>query len=141
MDPAQASQAPKIRLRAPRLTRDQRLQVLTLSQFGHKQKDIAQRLGITIDQVKKVVSSGLVSPRKSSGRPFKLSSAQVDELEEFVRSSREKRQMSYLELATNFPQWSVGEDAIRNALRRRGYERQIAQNKPRGTLVKTNGKG
>ena len=38
--------------------------------------------------------------------------------------------MTFLELAMNFPEWNVGEDTIRNALKRRGYSRRMARNKP-----------
>ena len=38
--------------------------------------------------------------------------------------------MPYLELALNFPQWNVGEIAVRNALEGRGYSRCIARRKP-----------
>ena len=37
--------------------------------------------------------------------------------------------MSYLELAMNFPEWNFGQDAIRNALKRRGYSRHISWSK------------
>ena len=73
---------------------------------------------------------GCVDPGKRTGRSSKISPEQGDELEKFVCSSRETRRMSYLELAMNFPQWNVGVDAVRNALKRRGYSRRIARNKP-----------
>ena len=38
--------------------------------------------------------------------------------------------MSYLEIAMNIPQWSVGVDAVRNTLKRRGYSLRNARNKP-----------
>lgn len=38
--------------------------------------------------------------------------------------------MTYLQLAMSFPEWNVGEDAVRNALKRRGYSRRIARSKP-----------
>ena len=78
----------------------------------------------------KTIQSRRVSPRLSSGRPPILSPAQVDELEAFVCSLPETRQMSYLELSKNFPEWNVGEPAIGNALHRRRYSRHIARQKP-----------
>ena len=74
---------------------------------------------------------GCVDPGKRIGRNSKISTEQGDELEKFVCSSRETRRMSYLELAMNFPQWNVRVDAVRNVLKRRGYSRRIARNKPR----------
>ena len=53
-----------------------------------------------------------------------------DESEIFICSSKETRQMTYLELAVNFPRWNVDEDAIRNALKRKGYSRFIARIEP-----------
>ena len=38
--------------------------------------------------------------------------------------------MPYLELALNFPQWNVGEIAVRNAIEGRGFSRYIARKKP-----------
>ena len=70
---------------------------------GHAYRDIAERLGMTINQVGKTIQSRRVSPRLSSGRPPILSPAKIDELEAFVCSLPETRQMSYLELSKNFP--------------------------------------
>lgn len=85
---------------------------------------------ITIHQVSYNIRSGCVDPGKRTGRNSKISPEQGDELEKFVCSSRETRQMNSLELAMNFPQWNVGVDAVWNALKRRGYSRRIARNKP-----------
>ena len=38
--------------------------------------------------------------------------------------------MTFLELAMNFSECNVGEDTIRNALKRRGYSGRITRNKP-----------
>ncbi|KAI0993050.1 hypothetical protein K3495_g15134 [Podosphaera aphanis] len=38
--------------------------------------------------------------------------------------------MSFLELALHFRQWGIGEFAIRNALRKRGYERRLIRRCP-----------
>ena len=80
--------------------------------------------------MKYTIQSGRTSPRKSTGRPPKLLTEQVDELEAYVRSSSNTRQMSYLELAMKFPQWNVGEEAVKNSLQQRGYGRYVARNKP-----------
>ena len=85
---------------------------------------------MTIIQVGKTIQSRGAPPRSFSERPPSLSPAQVDELEAFVCSLPETRQMSYLELSMNFPEWNMGQDAIGNALRRRGYSRHIARQKP-----------
>ncbi|KAI6248672.1 hypothetical protein HI914_02268 [Erysiphe necator] len=121
--------------RSSKLTRDQRLQILTLFRAGHSKKEISIILGVTIHQVKNTLRSGRVSPGKITGRKPTLGPEQVDELERFVQTSQETRQMSYLELAMNFPQWNVGQDAIRNALKRRGYCRRVM--KPGSMMVET----
>ena len=69
-------------------------------------------------------------PRKSTGRPAVLSSAQFDELEQFVCSSRKTRRMTYLEVASNFPEWNIGERTVRNALKQRGYARRLPRRGP-----------
>ena len=63
--------------------------------------------------MKYTIQSGRTSPRKSTDRPPKLLTEQVDELEAYVRSSSNTRQMSYLELAMKFPQWNVKEEAVK----------------------------
>lgn len=106
------------------------MKVLTLSKAGYGRKHISKELGITPDQVRYTIEKGYISPKKNKGRNPKLNLTQVDELEEFVCSSRENRQMSYLEVATNFPDWNVGEMAVKNALEKRGYSRCLVRTKP-----------
>ncbi|KAI0993242.1 hypothetical protein K3495_g14942 [Podosphaera aphanis] len=119
---------PPVSRRAPYLTRDQRLQILTLHRAGLSNREIADQLEVTILQVRNTVRSGRACPQPRTERSQLLSSAQVDELEAFVCSSRETRQISLLELALHSRRWSAGEHAIRNALRKRGHERRIPRN-------------
>ncbi|POS82859.1 hypothetical protein EPUL_006124, partial [Erysiphe pulchra] len=114
--------------RSCNLSRDQRLEVLKLHDAGHGPIYISKELGITRRQVKYTIYRGHVSPQKSKGRPPKLTSEQVDELEAFVVASSTNRRMSYLELAMQFSKWNVGEGAIKGALARRGYIRYRARN-------------
>ncbi|KAI0996180.1 hypothetical protein K3495_g11999 [Podosphaera aphanis] len=122
--------SPTVRRRAPFLSRDQRIQILAPYRAGISNREIADQFRVTITQVQGAVRSGRVSPQHRSRRPSSLSSAYVEKLEAFVCSCRETRQMSFLELALHFRQWGVGEFAIRNALRKRGYERRLPRRCP-----------
>ncbi|KAF1965969.1 hypothetical protein BU23DRAFT_335879 [Bimuria novae-zelandiae CBS 107.79] len=94
------------------LTRDQRLQIRTLRLAGHTYPFIANLLKVSERQVACAITSARVTPKKRTGRPPSLTNEQVDQLEEFVKSSREGRQV------------------IRNALRSRRYTRRVALAKP-----------
>ncbi|KAI1001156.1 hypothetical protein K3495_g7043 [Podosphaera aphanis] len=94
--------SPTVRRRAPFLSRDQRIQILALQRAGISNREIADQIGVTITQDQGAVRFGRVSPQPRTGRPPSLSSAQVDEMETFVCSCREIRQMSFLELALHF---------------------------------------
>ncbi|KAI1001792.1 hypothetical protein K3495_g6410 [Podosphaera aphanis] len=121
--------SPPVRRRASFLSRDQRIQILAPHRAGISNREIADQFRVTT-QVHGAVRSGRVSPQPRSGRPPSLSSAYVEKLEAFVCSCRETRQMSFLELALHFRLWGVGEFVIRNALRKRGYERRLPRRCP-----------
>ncbi|OAG04261.1 uncharacterized protein CC84DRAFT_1219462 [Paraphaeosphaeria sporulosa] len=113
------------------LSRDERLQAQTLHLAGHTQTFIANLLGFSRRQVAYAIASNRVTPKKRSGRPRKLTDAQVDELEAYIKSSRTARQMSYQALTEGpFAEWEVTQYAIRTALRSRGYTRRVTHAKP-----------
>lgn len=115
----------------PDLTRDERLQVKTLRAAGFTLREIESLLKITPNQAQYAAfHAHPVTPRKKTGRPPLLTKEQADELEAFVCSSRQARQMSYLALSLVFKHWGVSEYAIRYALYKRGYRRYVARQKP-----------
>ncbi|KAI0993464.1 hypothetical protein K3495_g14720 [Podosphaera aphanis] len=66
------------------LTRDQCLQVKTLSRAGFPHKNIAEQLGITTQHVSYTLKKTRLTPHKPKGRKPTLSSGQVDEVEDFI---------------------------------------------------------
>ncbi|KAF2176441.1 hypothetical protein K469DRAFT_760358, partial [Zopfia rhizophila CBS 207.26] len=113
------------------LTRDERLQVQTLHLAGHSIQSIAALLNFTQRQVQYAAASQRVTPKKRSGRPQTLTSAQIDEIEVFVCSSRTGRLLSYTQLARgrHRKQWVTrrpGEELVDTCVlekirRRRGW--------------------
>ena len=113
------------------LTRDECIQARALRRAGHTYVFIANQLNCTARQATYAVTRDQITPKKREGRPPRLSDAQVDELEAYVRSSRSSRQLSYIQLAEGpFSHWGVGQYTIRSALRRRGYYHRVAHAKP-----------
>ena len=112
---------------------------MTLAESGKIRQEISQQLRLDPRQVSKAIKREHTTPPKPSGRTPNLSSDQVDELEKFVCSCRESRQMTYLELAMGpFKEWGVSEQVIRNNLIKRGYSRHRAVSKPRLTEATRN---
>ncbi|KAI0997725.1 hypothetical protein K3495_g10466 [Podosphaera aphanis] len=121
--------------RASYLSRDQRLEILVLYRTGFTYKQIVTQLRVTYSQVKNTVQSGRASPKLWTGRPPKLSPNQIDQLEEFICSFREARQCSYLELSVHFSSWAAGENAIRSAVKGRGYSRCLPRRSAKVSAV------
>ncbi|KAI1001000.1 hypothetical protein K3495_g7198 [Podosphaera aphanis] len=103
----------------------------TLSRAGFPHKNIVEQLGITTRQVSYTLKKTRLTPHKPKGRKPTRSSGHVDEVGDFIYSSPENRQMSYFEVAHSvFPHLGVGEDVIRNEMKKRGFSRWIALPKP-----------
>ena len=103
---------------------------MTLHRAGHKRNEISSMLSLSYRQVSYIVNKGTLAPVPMPKRKRKLTQAQVDELEAFVRLSRENRQMSYLELVYEFRFRKAGVYAITSALKDRGYYRHLSLEKP-----------
>ena len=122
------------------LTRDQRIQIITLREAGFKYEQIRAYflkkdppIDISFRQIQYAINQGRPTPQKKGhvGRHLSLSEEQVDELEIFVCSSRTNRFLSYFQLSNGpFCHWEVSQDIIRKALKRRGYSRCLARQKP-----------
>ena len=122
------SNAPSSKFPKKRLTRDQRRDILLMRSLNHTYSEIATFLHVTERAVQYTCNTNQDTPQtKGRGRHPKLTKEQVDELETFVRSSKEGRQMSYAQLAERF---NTGIGSIRTALKSRGYSRRVALVRP-----------
>ena len=82
-------------------------------------------------QVGYALLRGNVTPKKTKGRSPILSSEEVDQIENFVKSSPINRRMTYLELAAGpFRHLGVSEKVIQSELRKRGYRRHPTHKNP-----------
>ena len=115
-----------------RLTRDQRVQILCMRSLKYTYEQIAAHLEISQRAVQYTCQTNAATPQhKNAGRPPRLSKDEANRVEEYVTSSSKTRRMTYIQLAeTLWPEGEVGEEAVRNALRRRGYARRVALRKP-----------
>ncbi len=110
------------------LSRDERLEIRILRSLGWPYTRIQERTGATLRQIAYTATTQ-ATPQKRSGRPPILSPTQVDELIEFISSSKANRRMPYVQIPSVLG-WNCGEYAIRYALRRAGYKRYHARRKP-----------
>jgi transposase len=111
------------------ISRDQRIIARTLRSQGHTYAQIAQQPHITQRQVQKACTDDRPTPRKAPGRSRKLSEEQLDEIIDFVSTSKETRRMPYSQLIQEL-NLTVSVETLRRALARRGYHRCKALQKP-----------
>ena len=122
-----SDQAP--RTPSQKATRDQRIAARTLRAQRYTYAQIASELDITQRQVQKACSDERPTPRKARGRGRKLSEEQLNEIIEFISSSKETRRMPYSRVIHEL-QLPVSSETLRRALARRGYHRCKALRKP-----------
>ncbi|EED23145.1 transposable element tc3 transposase, putative [Talaromyces stipitatus ATCC 10500] len=108
------------RQNSARLNRDERIRVLTLRDAGFTYLQISQQLQISYRQVQYTCQSQQATPKKARGNPPKLSEAEVHHIIEWITSSKRTRQLNL----------SIGKHALARALKKRGYTRCKALNKP-----------
>lgn len=130
MPTPERSDLPEPRKRSSRLTRDDRLRILTLRDAGFTYEQIVQQLHFSHHQVQYTCQSGQATPKKAPGNPPKLSEAQVDDIIKYISSSERTRRLPYSKVIQelNLP---VGKNALARALQKRGYSRHIALQRPR----------
>jgi len=111
------------------LTRNQRIQVQTLTEIGWEREAIARHLKITLRQVQYANSHRLTPQNRKSGPKAVIDTPYQAELVRFIRRSKETRRMRYEEVAQTLG-WHVSASAIRRALKKEGFSRHVARRKP-----------
>ena len=101
------------------LSRDQRLQVHTLTSIHWTPHRIAKHLDITPRQAKYACSVPLTPQKQRCGRKSILNTPSHGALVRYIRTSKEDRRMPYHELAVRMG-WNVSESVIQSALRKEG---------------------
>jgi transposase len=100
-----------------------------MTHLGYSQRMIAQYLDITRRTVLYTQHVYQATPKKSKGRPPKLSNEQMDEIIEFISASKQNRRMGYNQVI-EILHLNVSKQTLRLALNRQGYHRYIALRKP-----------
>ena len=111
------------------LTRDQRLQILTLRDAGFTYDAITRQLHVTYEQVEYTCHVNHPTPKKRCGMPPILDEIRTQKLITFVCTSKAHRLFSYAQLALVLA-WGVTEYVIQHILKRAGFKRYIALYKP-----------
>jgi transposase len=127
--PPDPNEPPQPKQYSLRLDRDDRIRVLALRDAGFTYLQISQQLQISYRQVQYTCQSQQVTPKKPRGVPPKLSEAEVDTIIEWITSSKRTRRMPYYKVIQEL-NLSVGKNALARALKKRGYTRCIALQKP-----------
>ncbi|EED13759.1 annexin ANXC4 [Talaromyces stipitatus ATCC 10500] len=105
-----------------RLTRDDRIRVLTLRDAGLTYSQISSQLQISYRQVQYTCQSQQTTPKKARGQIPKLSETDVDKIIEWISSSKRTRRMPYYKVVQEL-ELPVGTAALSRALKKRGYTR------------------
>jgi Transposase len=109
------------------LTYRQRVEAHTLrSQADWTHARIAQTLSWPCTTIASALQVP-ATPRKRSGRPFKLCTPNKKRLIDFITACTKNRSMFYSELGMNF---DISERTIQDTLKQKSYHQRIAQEKP-----------
>lgn len=107
-----------------RLDRDQRRDILLMRSLGYTYQRISDHLHISYRAVQYTCEAKSCEPGKP-GPITKLSEQQMDEVERFIISSPENRQLSYAAVIESL-RLSVKPGCLRQQLQKRGYSRRKA---------------
>ena len=110
------------------LSRDERIRIRTLRDVGWSYQAIADKYKHTYGAVQWACSHAQ-TPVKRPGRPSKLSAEQIEALVEFVVASKVNRRLPYYRLPSLLG-FECGTDSVHYALRKAGFKRCLARNKP-----------
>ncbi|OJJ54501.1 hypothetical protein ASPSYDRAFT_160091 [Aspergillus sydowii CBS 593.65] len=123
------SGVPESRQNSTRLQRDDRIRVLALRDAGLTYQQIASQLQMTLRQVQYTCQSQQATPKKARGQRPKLSENDIDKIIEFISSSERNRRMPHYKIIQELD-LPVGTTALSRALKKRGYTRCEALQKP-----------
>ncbi len=108
------------------LTRDQRIQVITLRDIDWKYEQIAQHLDITIRQIQYAcIVNRSTSQKTRCGSKSIITDEARQILIDFVCASSKNRRMSFHQIVWELD-WNVSANFIRQALKREEFSRHIA---------------
>ncbi|EEH22037.2 hypothetical protein PABG_04248 [Paracoccidioides brasiliensis Pb03] len=107
-----------------RLNREERKDILVMRRLGYTYRAIAEYLHVSHRAVQYTCESNTCDPKKRPGRNSKLSTKQVDDIENFLTASKENQSLSYKKIIEALD-LDVKQDCLRRALQKRGYVRQV----------------
>ena len=117
--------------RRPALTRDQRIEVIALRRHtDYTYLDIALRLGVGVKQVQYTCGINqfkLTPQHHQAGRPPRLMNDEAQRVIDFVKTDRTTRRMPATQIHRQLfpdPDSGIGVDAVRNCLKRAGFQRR-----------------
>ena len=110
------------------LTRDQRLQIHTLKNFGATPEEIQKATGFKLTRISRI-SKLPVTPKSGRGQHKAITSPIKGRIIDILNSGAEARRMPYKELASTL-QLNLSEATIRKSLAQISYHRRIARPKP-----------
>lgn len=113
------------------LTQEDRQRIRTLYYEANTSRRIIQRLvGCTMRQIRTALDADTACPGQRPGRPRRMTAEQEEQLIAYLSTSRETRRMTFQELSSTVFNGIFGLYTIRSTLRRLGYSRCLARQKP-----------